>query len=155
LTKVDVQGNLPLHYAAMVKPPTSSENTVTSGHFPAFYTKYVVDELLYKFPEAANMTNGDAKFPLELAISTGKQWIGGGIKSLYDPYPQALEKIDLEEHASFSSVVLLLFSDVPLTSRPIEYAAKCQWYVKKITIKLPMKRRMAKMGKSRHRLSRR
>jgi hypothetical protein len=100
LTKVDAQGNLPLHYAAMVKPPTSSENTVTRGHFPAFYTKYVVDELLYKFPEAANMTNGDGKFPLELAISTGKQWIGGGIKSLYDAYPQALEKIDLEEHAS-------------------------------------------------------
>ena len=67
-----------MHYAAMVKPPTSPENTVTSGHFPAFYTKYVVDELLYRFPEAANMTNGDAKFPLELAISTGKQWIGGG-----------------------------------------------------------------------------
>ncbi|KAG7362071.1 ankyrin repeat domain protein [Nitzschia inconspicua] len=100
LTKVDSHGNLPLHYAAMVKPPKSSENTVTSGHFPAFYTKYVVDELLYKFPEAANMTNGEGKFPLELAISTGKQWIGGGIKSLYDAYPQALEKIDLEEHAS-------------------------------------------------------
>jgi hypothetical protein len=100
LTKVDAQGNLPLHYAAMVKPPTSSENTVTSGHFPAFYTKYVVDELLYKFPEAANMTNSAGKFPLELAIMTGKQWIGGGIKSLYDAYPQALEKIDLEEHAS-------------------------------------------------------
>jgi hypothetical protein len=100
LTKVDAAGNLPLHYAAMVKPPTSSENTVTSGHFPAFYTKYVVDELLYKFPEAANMTNAEGKYPLELAISTGKQWIGGGIKSLYDAYPQALEKIDLEEHAS-------------------------------------------------------
>jgi hypothetical protein len=100
LTRADAQGNLPLHYAAMVKPPTSSVNTVTRGHFPAFYTKYVVDELLYKFPEAANMTNGDGKFPLELAISTGKQWIGGGIKSLYDAYPQAVEKIDLEEHAS-------------------------------------------------------
>jgi hypothetical protein len=100
LTKVDAHGNLPLHYAAMVKPPASSETTITSGHFPAFYTKYVVDELLYKFPEAASMTNREGKYPLELAISTGKQWIGGGIKSLYDAYPQALEQIDLQEHAS-------------------------------------------------------
>ncbi|KAL3937705.1 MAG: hypothetical protein SGARI_002016 [Bacillariaceae sp.] len=100
LTKVDADGNLPLHYAAMVKPPLQTEDIVTSGHFPAFYTKYVVDELLYKFPEAANMANSDGKYPLELAISTGKQWIGGGIKSLYDAYPQALDKIDLEDHAS-------------------------------------------------------
>jgi ankyrin repeat protein len=105
LTKVDADGNLPLHYAAMVKPPTSSDTTVTSGHFPAFYTKYVVDELLYKFPEAASMTNREGKFPLELAISTGKQWIGGGIKSLYDAYPQALEHIDLQEHASLRNAL--------------------------------------------------
>jgi hypothetical protein len=100
LTKVDAVGNMPLHYAAMVKPPTRSENTITSGHFPAFYTKYVVDELLYKFPEAATMTKGEGKYPLELTICIGKQWIGGGIKSLYDAYPQALEKIDMDVHAS-------------------------------------------------------
>jgi len=115
LTKVDAHGNLPLHYAAMVKPPTSSETTIISGHFPAFYTKYVVDELLYKFPEAASMTNAAGKYPLELAISTGKQWIGGGIKSLYDAYPQALEHIDLQEHASLKRALSMgrEASDVP------------------------------------------
>lgn len=116
LTRADIAGNLPLHYAAMVKPPhlggatsPSSSSPVgaattaaasASGHFPAFYTKYVVDELLYKFPEAAAMENGDGMYPLTLAITSGKQWIGGGIKSLYDAYPQALSQIDLRQHSS-------------------------------------------------------
>lgn len=115
LTKVDAKGNLPLHYAAMVKPPhvklskttTSSTANNASGHFPAFYTKYVVDELLYKFPEAAGMMNGNGMYPLTLAITSGKQWIGGGIKSLYDAYPDALDQIDLEQHEDLQRVLSL------------------------------------------------
>jgi len=99
LTKVDAQGNLPLHYAAMAKPPKPTTEDVRSDttHFPSFYSKYVVDELLYKFPEAAGMKNANGKFPLSLAVTTGKQWIGGGIKSLYDAYPKALGQIDLQQ----------------------------------------------------------
>ncbi|VEU34703.1 unnamed protein product [Pseudo-nitzschia multistriata] len=103
LTKVDGLGNLPLHYAAMVKPPKPTATSSKQGqrhdttHFPSFYSKYVVDELLYKFPEAASMTNADGKFPLTLAVSSGKQWIGGGIKSLYDAFPKALGQIDLQQ----------------------------------------------------------
>jgi len=99
LTKVDAQGNLPLHYAAMVKPPKPTTSDVRSDttHFPSFYSKYVVDELLYKFPEAAGMKNSNGKFPLTLAVTSGKQWIGGGIKSLYDAYPKALGQIDLQQ----------------------------------------------------------
>jgi hypothetical protein len=127
LTKVDAAGNLPLHYAAMVKPPhikktmpgnvsnignstshiITTNNKNANGHFPAFYTKYVVDELLYKFPEAAGMTNGNGYYPLTLAISSGKQWIGGGIKSLHDAFPQALEQINLEEHEDLKRVLSL------------------------------------------------
>jgi hypothetical protein len=118
LTKVDAAGNLPLHYAAMVKPPqikrinkgsaNSNSSNNASGHFPAFYTKYVVDELLYKFPEAAGMANGNGLFPLTLAISSGKQWIGGGIRSLYEAYPQALEQINLDEHEDLQRVLSLI-----------------------------------------------
>ncbi|OEU08675.1 hypothetical protein FRACYDRAFT_249576 [Fragilariopsis cylindrus CCMP1102] len=105
LTKIDSDGNLPLHYAAMVKPPKDTTTTTTSQsplpkdttHFPSFYSKYVVDELLYKFPEAAGMTNANGSFPLTLAVTSGKQWIGGGIKSLYDAYPKALGQIDLKQ----------------------------------------------------------
>eukprot|EP00535_Pseudo-nitzschia_heimii_P000915 CAMPEP_0197185498 /NCGR_PEP_ID=MMETSP1423-20130617/12058_1 /TAXON_ID=476441 /ORGANISM="Pseudo-nitzschia heimii, Strain UNC1101" /LENGTH=867 /DNA_ID=CAMNT_0042636579 /DNA_START=70 /DNA_END=2673 /DNA_ORIENTATION=- len=99
LTKVDAQGNLPLHYAAMVKPPkpTTSGDRSDTMHFPSFYSKYVVDELLYKFPEAAGMKNSKGKFPLTLAVTSGKQWIGGGIKSLYDAFPKALGQIDLQQ----------------------------------------------------------
>lgn len=104
LTKVDAQGNLPLHYAAMVKPPkpTTSDGKSDTTHFPSFYSKYVADELLYKFPEAAGMKNADGKFPLTLAVTSGKQWIGGGIKSLYDAYPRALGQIDLKKKQHFS-----------------------------------------------------
>jgi len=100
LTKIDALGNLPLHYAAMVKPPKpTATNTLRTDttHFPSFYSKYVVDELLYKFPEAAGMTNADGRFPLTLAVSSGKQWIGGGIKSLFDAFPTALGQIDLHQ----------------------------------------------------------
>jgi hypothetical protein len=57
-----------------------------------------MDELLYKFPEAAGMADAKGRFPLTLAVTAGKQWIGGGIKSLYDAYPAALQQLQLEEH---------------------------------------------------------
>ena len=106
LTRVDKEGNLPLHHAAKSKPPprlvrNEADGTSTEDkhkQFPAFYTKYVVDELLYKFPEGASMPDSDGNFSLTLAIQSGKQWIGGGIKSLYDAYPDALNQIDLQEH---------------------------------------------------------
>uniref|UniRef100_A0A7S2YBL7 Uncharacterized protein n=1 Tax=Entomoneis paludosa TaxID=265537 RepID=A0A7S2YBL7_9STRA len=101
LTKPDAQGNLPLHYAAKSKP----SDRATATAFPSFYTKYVVDELLYKFPEAASMTDADGKYPFTLAVEAGKHWIGGGIKSLYDAYPGALEQVNLEEHETLRTVL--------------------------------------------------
>lgn len=108
LTRVDPQGNLPLHYAAAIKPPTTSPTRRGGGegngiegtqqHYPAFYNKYVMDELLYKFPEAAGMADAKGQFPLTLAVTSGKQWIGGGIKSLYDAYPDALQQLQLDAH---------------------------------------------------------
>jgi hypothetical protein len=103
LTQPDSAGNLPLHYAAKSKPTVHDTKT----HFPAFYTKYVVDELLYKFPEAAAVEDADGNFPLTLAVHSGKQWIGGGIKSLYDAHPESLEQIKVEEHKSLKRALSL------------------------------------------------
>jgi hypothetical protein len=89
LTQPDSAGNLPLHYAAKSK-----------AHFPAFYTKYVVDEMLCKFPEAAAEEDAGGNIPLTLAVISGKQWIGGGIKSLYDAHPESLKQIQIDEHKS-------------------------------------------------------
>jgi hypothetical protein len=97
LTVPDEAGNLPLHYAARYQRPAvpaAGKNTT----FPAFYSKYVMDELLYKYPEAASKPDADGLYPLTLAVQSGKQWIGGGIKSLYDAYPEALQQIQLSEH---------------------------------------------------------
>ena len=101
LTKVDDAGNLPLHYAAKSKPHARSDRE----SFPAFHTKYVVDELLYKFPEGASIADSEGKFPLTLAVDTGKQWVGGGVKSMYDAYPEALEQIDMDTHPSLQKAL--------------------------------------------------
>jgi ankyrin repeat protein len=104
LTRVDADGNLPLHYAATNKPPKHIKN----AHFPVFYNKYVVDELLYKFPEGANMQDAQGRYPLTLAVRSNKQWIGGGIKSLYDAFPDAMSQIDLESHESLKRALSLI-----------------------------------------------
>ena len=106
LTRVDKDGNLPLHHAAKSKPPLPQQER--HKQFPAFYTKYVVDELLYKFPEAASMKDGNGQYPLTLAIQSGKQWIGGGLKSLYDAFPDALQQIDLEKHHDLRKVLSIM-----------------------------------------------
>lgn len=85
----DETGNLPLHHAATTQLDSQS----------SFYAKYVVDELLYKYPDAASKPNQQGKLALELAVESKKSWIGGGIKSLYEAYPEALKKISLEQHA--------------------------------------------------------
>jgi hypothetical protein len=112
LTMPDKAGNLPLHYAARYRPKdlqslTSSTGATTTNNvhdkkavFPAFYSKYVMDELLYKYPEAAARKDAAGNYPLLLAVQSGKQWIGGGTKSLYDAYPEALEQIKLTDYPS-------------------------------------------------------
>lgn len=115
LTVPDHEGNLPLHYAAKSKPPVVTSSSSSSPpedkkqfqHFPAFYTKYVVDELLYKFPEAASIPDANGQYPLTLAVRAGKQWIGGGIKSLFDAYPPALKQINLKDHIALQRVLSL------------------------------------------------
>ena len=104
LTQVDHKGNSPLHYAAASKPPDRSD----AASFPAFYTKYVVDELLYKFPEGAQIKDASGKYPLTLAINSGKQWIGGGTKSLYDAFPAALEQTNLEPHPNLKRILSIV-----------------------------------------------
>mmetsp|Transcript_21982 Transcript_21982/g.54304 ORF Transcript_21982/g.54304 Transcript_21982/m.54304 type:complete len:701 (-) Transcript_21982:71-2173(-) len=104
LTRVDADGNLPLHYAAASKP---AKHVNPKAHFPVFYNKYVVDELLYKFPEGATSRDAKGRYPLTLAVQSNKQWIGGGIKSLYDAFPDGMQQIDLENHESLKRALSL------------------------------------------------
>lgn len=108
LTRVDADGNLPLHYAAANKPP---KHVNPKAHFPVFYNKYVVDELLYKFPEGATARDAKGRYPLTLAVQSNKQWIGGGIKSLYDAFPDALRQIDLDNHPTLRKALIEEASD--------------------------------------------
>lgn len=97
----DSAGRLPLHYAALSKPPGDKT------HYPAFYSKYVVDELLYKYPDAASCKDKDGNYPLTLAVRSGKQWIGGGLKSLHEAFPDALEQINLDTHDTLRQALSL------------------------------------------------
>jgi hypothetical protein len=143
LTVADEAGNLPLHYAARYRPkeiaeanalPSDNSNNDTGktrydkkSSFPAFYSKYVMDELLYKYPEAASVPDLYGHYPLYLAVQSGKQWIGGGIKSLYDAYPDAVQQIDISKYPSFQRALLMDQNYIAFTNtldNDIEYEHK-------------------------------
>lgn len=90
----DIKGNIPLHYASGYDIITSRTLKFSS---PEFYSKYVIDELLYAYPEGAGVTNADGNLPIVLAIESGKKWIGGGIRSLHEAYPTGIEQAHLSE----------------------------------------------------------
>lgn len=100
----DSEGNLPLHYAAGYDPLANSDRpkgALPEVRVPESYSKYIIDELLYAYPEGAGVTNSDGILPIVLAIESGKKWIGGGIRSLYEAYPAGIEKAQLhlgEQH---------------------------------------------------------
>jgi ankyrin repeat protein len=91
-------GNLPLHYAAAA---------THRAHSSIYYSKFVTDELLYKYPEAAAVPNAAGRLPLAVAVEAHKAWIGGGLQSLYEAYPAALDQVDLEQHPALRKI----FSD--------------------------------------------
>ncbi len=121
----DARGNLPLHYAAgyddvadaasaSISPSSSSpimpaitnnnnnssnSSTKIKRSTPESYSKYVIDELLYAYPNGASVPNASGVLPIVLAIESRKKWIGGGIRSLHEAYPLGIEMANLgEEH---------------------------------------------------------
>lgn len=91
----DSKGSLPLHYAAG-HPDVCYLSTAQA---PESYSKYVIDELLYAYPEGAGVANAAGALPITLAVESGKKWIGGGIRSLHEAYPLGIKQINLgEEH---------------------------------------------------------
>ena len=102
-------GRLPLHCAAAAVPPKGAADdddaSSSSPAFPAYYSKFVIDELLYAHSDAAAVKDGDGKLPLCLAIESGKTWIGGGIKSLYDAYPDGIKEIDMDKYPSINEAL--------------------------------------------------
>lgn len=88
----DASGNLPLHYAAGYGVQAQALHNV-----PSSYTKYVIDELLYAYPDGAAVLNSEGVLPIALAIESGKKWIGGGVRSLYEKYPPGLQQSNLSD----------------------------------------------------------
>mmetsp|Transcript_12008 Transcript_12008/g.22302 ORF Transcript_12008/g.22302 Transcript_12008/m.22302 type:complete len:742 (-) Transcript_12008:9-2234(-) len=104
VAEADSKGNLPLHYAAgfddvYAFSTAASRKCSVPPRFkaPESHSKYVIDELLYAYPEGASVTNADGVLPIVLAIESGKKWIGGGIRSLHEAYPLGIEQAHLGE----------------------------------------------------------
>mmetsp|Transcript_22305 Transcript_22305/g.33437 ORF Transcript_22305/g.33437 Transcript_22305/m.33437 type:complete len:730 (-) Transcript_22305:100-2289(-) len=93
----DSRGNLPLHYAAGYGESTTSNGDSAPVVSPEAYSKYVIDELLYAYPDGASVENADGTLPITLAIESSKKWIGGGIRSLHEAYPEGIEHANLGE----------------------------------------------------------
>ncbi|KAK1748478.1 hypothetical protein QTG54_000417 [Skeletonema marinoi] len=91
----DSRGNLPLHYAAGYGEGTTSNGDSAPVASPEAYSKYVIDELLYAYPDGASVENADGTLPITLAIESSKKWIGGGIRSLHEAYPEGIEHANL------------------------------------------------------------
>lgn len=108
-------GRLPLHVAADAKimqmqsnsHSHSSRDTSTSTVNSAsrYHYKFVIDELLYSYPDGAASVDADNMLPLQLAVNSGKTWIGGGTKSLYDVYPDAMARVPVEEFPTIKSAL--------------------------------------------------
>jgi hypothetical protein len=71
--------------------------------------------LLYSYPDGAASTDADNMLPLQLAVNSGKTWIGGGTKSLYDVYPDAMARVTVEDFPLIKSA--LSFSTTFLEER--------------------------------------
>lgn len=111
------RGRLPLHVAADAK--SNSEPVTGSGHegdgdgggggdgstASKYHYKFVMDELLYSYPDGAASTDADNMLPLQLAVESGKSWIGGGTKSLHDVYPDAMNRVSMEDFPSIKTAL--------------------------------------------------
>lgn len=99
--KANERKRLPLHVAADAKTGGGSSMASTSK----YHYKFVIDELLYSYPDGAACTDADNMLPLQLAVNSGKAWIGGGTKSLYDVYPDAMARIPMEKFPTLKSAL--------------------------------------------------
>ena len=84
--ETDEEGNLPLHIAATLEAENSN----------------LIDILLKHDPEGANKQNKEGKFPLTLAVESGKSW--DGIQQLVAAAPHALSTMD--EHTKLYPFML-------------------------------------------------
>ena len=81
----DDRGNLPLHYAVRHASVESQA-----------YTKFVVEELLKLYPEAASIEDDAGRLPLATALTGNSRltWYKGGIDKLVAANPEALYTLD-------------------------------------------------------------
>jgi len=101
----DADGKLPLHYA------TASANATASTLKPIYHDKFVVDELLYAFPDGAAYPDTSGKLPIVIAAEEGKGFISGGIKALYTVYPEGADGVDVTRFPALANAVANFMDD--------------------------------------------
>lgn len=84
-------GDLPLHLAAKLPPPTQDEDDDASGT----ESDDVFIFLLIRYKEATSVLNHQGLSPLALAIQFGHGWQSGTIRSALDVCPEAVGQLNL------------------------------------------------------------
>jgi len=100
VSKTDEHGCLPLHIAATTTPLSASSSS--NNEAGNDYSKLIIEKILSAFPEGAACANRDGKLPLQLAIESGKFWTRGGVKNLYEVFPEAMENVIVEEQTEIN-----------------------------------------------------
>ena len=100
--KEDISGRLPIHCAAII---SGDKNHRFHSSFTAYHSNFVIDDLIYSYPDWVAEEYRYGKLPLKLAIESDKTWIGGGIRSLYQIYPVALKTIEIDKYLNLNSVI--------------------------------------------------
>ena len=85
MTHKDHSGNLPLHTAA-AKPIS---RRCIANHVQ------IVKSLILFYPKACKSTNNQGKYPLNLAIESGKNW-KSGVRNILNAFPEAIDSLDLD-----------------------------------------------------------
>jgi len=135
------RGRLPLHVAAAAcgdsnadaglianngvrRKATAMATSSDATSYSRYHFKFVIDELLYAYPEACAEKDADNMLPLQLAVESEKAWIGGGTKSMYDVYPDAMGRVEVEEFPRIKSA--LSFSTNFVEEREAEAEAESE-----------------------------
>jgi len=85
VTAKDENGNLPLHTASL----KAISRRCTTNHVQ------IIRVLLDRHPGSGQVKNNNGKYPLNLAIESGKRWVGG-LQDIFDAFPEAIDSLNLD-----------------------------------------------------------
>eukprot|EP00543_Licmophora_paradoxa_P007018 CAMPEP_0202453620 /NCGR_PEP_ID=MMETSP1360-20130828/11552_1 /ASSEMBLY_ACC=CAM_ASM_000848 /TAXON_ID=515479 /ORGANISM="Licmophora paradoxa, Strain CCMP2313" /LENGTH=478 /DNA_ID=CAMNT_0049072763 /DNA_START=78 /DNA_END=1514 /DNA_ORIENTATION=+ len=135
-TSSDLLGFLPMHYFVKHQTEWKEEAnalyeanqgalTVRGGerqHLPLHLAlsnpnpnRTIITKLVELHPRAAMQANKDGQLPLHIACETDKDWINGGVESVYQAYTQGIRTREANERGWYPLQIASASSKAPLS----------------------------------------